>query len=167
MSMSTPPLDAPGGELSRRGHAATVIDHEQHDTTRPSGGQTPAAVVAERLASLPPDARACGFCFTVMTELTSARHRDYAFPFMAPVGHDVAPDYALLIAHPMDLGTIQHKLEQGDYNDGRDGRARFISHVTLVFDNCYAYGTEGTPIVMMAKKLQRVFDDLKGRLLLH
>ena len=49
---------------------------------------------------------------------------------------DIA-DYEQTIAEPMDLGTVQQKLEQGAYGSGQ--HALFAHDVKLIFENCKRY----------------------------
>ena len=46
-------------------------------------------------------------------------------------------DYEQTIAEPMDLGTVQQKLEQGAYGSGQ--HALFAHDVKLIFENCMRY----------------------------
>ncbi|CAH0477859.1 unnamed protein product [Peronospora belbahrii] len=53
--------------------------------------------------------------------------------FASPVTDNVAPQYSQIIAHPMDFGTIQDKLNE--YKSFRD----YFAHVILVFSNAVTY----------------------------
>jgi len=56
-------------------------------------------------------------------ELAAARkvvvavaNSEHGAPFSDPVSPDEAPDYGDYILHPMDLGTIAHRLKRGQYD---------------------------------------------------
>jgi len=77
---------------------------------------------------------------------------------MQPVDHVLLkiPDYPIVIKHPMDLGTIKTKLENGQYSSPRD----FEHDVNLVFRNATVYNKPGNVVHDMCKVLQKVFDRL-------
>lgn len=62
-------------------------------------------------------------------------------------------DYFDIIKHPMDLGTIDTKLEQHAYPSVE----AFLADVQLIFDNCYLYNNEYDPVTLDAKKLEESF----------
>jgi hypothetical protein len=64
------------------------------------------------------------------------------------------PDYFEVIKKPMDLGTIQKKLDAGVYHDIED----FQGDVNLTFDNAMAYNESGTVVYDMAKELKIKFE---------
>jgi hypothetical protein len=67
-------------------------------------------------------------------------------------------DYFEIVEKPMDLGTIQKKLETGTCHS----LGHFKSDVRLTFENAMKYNKEGTFVHEMAKELKRKFeDDLK------
>jgi bromodomain-containing factor 1 len=96
------------------------------------------------------------FCQSVIRELQKKSHIDYSFPFLEPVDWVAMklPDYPTIIKHPMDLSTIKKKLDDGQYSSAPE----FEADVRLMFDNCYRYNPEGTPVNMMGHKLQNVFE---------
>lgn len=76
-------------------------------------------------------------------------------PFAAPVdvkGLEI-PEYLQIIKHPMDLGTIQTKLENNDYNNDLDSA---LSDIALVWDNCYRFNPPGSEVSENAVVLQRL-----------
>jgi E1A/CREB-binding protein len=67
-------------------------------------------------------------------------------------------DYFEIVKKPMDLGTIQRKLETGTCHS----LGQFKSDVRLTFENAMKYNKEGTIVHEMARELKRKFeDDLK------
>lgn len=63
-------------------------------------------------------------------------------------------DYFDIIKKPMDLGTVQKKLEAGSYH----AFGEFKADVRLTFDNAMKYNEEGTLVHNMAKELKKKFD---------
>ncbi|OAD78554.1 hypothetical protein PHYBLDRAFT_104245, partial [Phycomyces blakesleeanus NRRL 1555(-)] len=72
--------------------------------------------------------------------------------FLAPV--DIValhiPDYPTIVKHPMDLSTIERKLNQGEYDTPDD----FEADVRLMFKNCYLYNPPAIPVHKMGKELE-------------
>lgn len=96
------------------------------------------------------------FCNQTIKELVSKKHYNYNFPFLVPVDTVALniPNYGEIVKEPMDLGTIQTKLTNNEYENGDD----FEKDVRLVFKNCYAFNPEGTEVNMMGHRLEAVFD---------
>jgi len=63
-------------------------------------------------------------------------------------------DYFDIIKKPMDLGTIQKKLDGGSYHSFDD----FRSDVRLTFENAMKYNEERTVVHEMAKELKKKFE---------
>uniref|UniRef100_A0A670IIB7 Bromodomain testis-specific protein n=1 Tax=Podarcis muralis TaxID=64176 RepID=A0A670IIB7_PODMU len=82
------------------------------------------------------------------------RH-NFSWPFHQPV--DAAglnlPDYYSIIKNPMDLTTIQKRLEHTCYTCA----AECIEDFKTMFANCYLYNKPGDDIVFMAQALEKVF----------
>mmetsp|Transcript_22785 Transcript_22785/g.67140 ORF Transcript_22785/g.67140 Transcript_22785/m.67140 type:complete len:513 (-) Transcript_22785:289-1827(-) len=70
-----------------------------------------------------------------------------------PEKHGV-PDYHAVIIHPMDLGTIESRLDKGMYAD----TAEFVSDVRLVWSNAKTYNAPGTAVHNYALKLEDIFE---------
>lgn len=64
------------------------------------------------------------------------------------------PDYPMVIKHPMDLSTIQTKMETGVYESAE----QFKEDVKLMFENCYTYNKPDTQVYVQAKQLEKYFD---------
>ncbi|XP_040891694.1 bromodomain-containing protein 4-like [Toxotes jaculatrix] len=95
-------------------------------------------------------------CARLVREMLSKKHMGYAWPFYKPV--DVKAlglhDYYDIIKHPMDLSTIKKKLDNKQYRDAQE----FAADVRLMFSNCYKYNPPDHDVVVMARKLQDVFE---------
>lgn len=96
------------------------------------------------------------FCSQTLKELTSKKHYSINFPFLAPVDPVALniPKYFEVIKEPMDLGTVQSKLANNQYENGD----MFERDIRLVFENCYKFNPEGTDVNAMGKKLEAIFD---------
>lgn len=95
------------------------------------------------------------FCRNVIKELQKKTHESYAFPFYRPVDPVALniPDYYKIVKHPMDMSTIQGKL-----NNVYSTADEFESDIRQMFRNCYKFNPVGTPVYNMGKRLEAVFD---------
>lgn len=64
------------------------------------------------------------------------------------------PDYYTVIKHPMDLGTIKHKITSGSYSTPVD----FAADVRLTFTNAMTYNPPNNTVHMMADTLIKFFE---------
>lgn len=78
-----------------------------------------------------------------------------AFLFLKPVDPiaDGVPSYLDEIKHPMDLGTMEKKLNMGEYRT----MSQFHDDVMLIFINCRTFNPIGTEPVQYADQLERIF----------
>lgn len=86
------------------------------------------------------------------------RHVDSG-PFLEPV--DIVkfniPDYPDIIKHPMDLDTVEKKLDYCEY----DIVDEFFADIQRIFDNCYLYNGRGSDVSKMASNLEALFNKFK------
>eukprot|EP01067_Filipodium_phascolosomae_P000794 Filipodium_phascolosomae@DN1576_c0_g1_i1.p2 len=78
---------------------------------------------------------------------------EVASAFRYPVAEDelVAPNYFVLIKHPMDLHTVKCKLTSHQYTSF----AEFNSDLELIFHNCFLYNSKPDhPIRLAGERLQ-------------
>ncbi|KFO10365.1 Bromodomain testis-specific protein [Balearica regulorum gibbericeps] len=95
-------------------------------------------------------------CNEILQEMFSKKHAAYAWPFLKPV--DVA-SFSLgknqgITKCPTDLGTIKKKMDNFEYSDIQE----FATDVRLMFMSCYKHNSPDHEIVVMARKLQDVFE---------
>ncbi|KAI0743462.1 histone acetyltransferase GCN5 [Daedaleopsis nitida] len=89
---------------------------------------------------------------TMMEKLLSdLKNHSAAWAFQTPVDAKEVPDYYDVITHPMDFGTMEHKLETNQYTD----TDLFIDDAQLIFSNCRTYNPEDTVYHKNAVRLER------------
>jgi nucleosome-remodeling factor subunit BPTF len=96
--------------------------------------------------------------------VSSLRAHKMSWPFLEPVSASEVPDYYSVIKEPMDLQTIQSKIDYRQYSCTND----FVKDVTKMFDNCRYYNAPNTPFYRCAEVLEIYFVErlksLKGKL---
>ncbi|KAE8752789.1 hypothetical protein FOCC_FOCC000527 [Frankliniella occidentalis] len=82
-----------------------------------------------------------------------------AWPFMEPVDPNEAPDYYKVIKEPMDLQTIELRINERSYQK----LSEFIGDMTKIFDNCRYYNPKESPFYKCAESLEAYFvQKIKG-----
>ena len=105
----------------------------------------------DRTMQLPP-AKLKSKCMEVLKGLQNHQH---GWVFNNPVDPVELglPDYFEVIKKPMDLGTVQRKIDNGLYHSIED----FQTDVNLTFDNAMQYNEDGSVVHDMAKELKLKF----------
>lgn len=67
--------------------------------------------------------------------IKNMREQKQSWPFNEPVNRDDVADYYDVIQNPIDLKTIEKKLQANVYLD----KETFIDDVKRMFDNCRQY----------------------------
>ncbi|KAK3072216.1 histone acetyltransferase [Teratosphaeriaceae sp. CCFEE 6253] len=83
--------------------------------------------------------------------LSALQTSSSAWPFLQPVNGDEVADYYAVIKQPMDLSTMESKLDKDQYDTVED----FVKDVLLVVRNCKRYNAETTPYAKAAGKLEK------------
>eukprot|EP00462_Mataza_sp_D1_P023955 CAMPEP_0175139236 /NCGR_PEP_ID=MMETSP0087-20121206/10787_1 /TAXON_ID=136419 /ORGANISM="Unknown Unknown, Strain D1" /LENGTH=226 /DNA_ID=CAMNT_0016422217 /DNA_START=83 /DNA_END=763 /DNA_ORIENTATION=+ len=88
--------------------------------------------------------------------LKTLQSKSEAVPFLTPVDWEYygLTDYPEIIKNPMDLGTIQERLEGGKYA----GSEPFAADVRLVWKNAQKYNRPDSDIYVTADKLSKLFE---------
>lgn len=83
--------------------------------------------------------------------LNDMQNHQQSWPFIQPVSREEVADYYDVIKEPMDLSTMETKLEADNYATPED----FIKDANLIFNNCRKYNNETTPYAKCANKLEK------------
>lgn len=83
--------------------------------------------------------------------LNEMQNHQSSWPFQRPVSQDEVPDYYNVITEPMDLETMEKRLEQDHYGSPED----FVRDAKLIFTNCRRYNNESTSYWKNANKLEK------------
>ena len=86
--------------------------------------------------------------------LTEMVNNPASWPFAQPVSREEVPDYYEVIKEPMDLSTMEQKLEADKYSTMDE----FVYDAKLVFNNCRSYNGESTTYYKNANKLEKFFN---------
>ncbi|RYG58627.1 hypothetical protein EON64_21115, partial [archaeon] len=80
---------------------------------------------------------------------------DFAVPFLQPVREEDAPGYLDVISEPMDLTSLQRRVNAGHYNDLDEQRAAkaFAHDLNLLWQNCLAYNNPQSQIAQWSLSL--------------
>ncbi|OAX81768.1 hypothetical protein ACJ72_03889 [Emergomyces africanus] len=83
--------------------------------------------------------------------LNQIQNHKQAWPFLHPVDKDEVPDYYNVITSPMDLSTVEVKLERDDYAAPKE----LVHDLKLIFSNCRQYNDATTVYAKCAVKLEK------------
>lgn len=92
---------------------------------------------------------------TIQNLLTELQNHAAAWPFLQPVNKEEVPDYYEFIKEPMDLSTMEIKLENNKYQKMEE----FIYDVRLICNNCRLYNGENTSYFKYANRLEKFFNN--------
>ncbi|KAI0344708.1 Bromodomain-containing protein [Trametopsis cervina] len=87
--------------------------------------------------------------------LSDLQGNSLSFAFRQPVSAEDVPDYHDVIKQPMDLSTMEHKLDTNQYPTLES----FLADAQLIFDNCRTYNSEGSSYYKNATKLEKILKD--------
>uniref|UniRef100_A0A671PHD3 Nucleosome-remodeling factor subunit BPTF-like n=1 Tax=Sinocyclocheilus anshuiensis TaxID=1608454 RepID=A0A671PHD3_9TELE len=85
--------------------------------------------------------------------LRSLQSHKMAWPFLEPVDPNDAPDYYGIIKEPMDLSTMEERLQNRFYSK----LTEFVADMTKIFDNCRYYNPSDSPFYQCAEFLESFF----------
>ncbi|KAI0449849.1 histone acetyltransferase GCN5-like protein [Xylaria acuta] len=83
--------------------------------------------------------------------LSQIQFHKQSWPFLNPVNKDEVADYYNVITSPMDLSTIEDKLEHDFYAAPKD----LVHDLKLIFSNCRQYNDASTVYTKCAVKLEK------------
>ncbi|CCA68335.1 related to putative histone acetylase [Serendipita indica DSM 11827] len=147
-SRSSSHIVRPGIAAFQEGHSPTVLKYEDIPGLV-EAGWTSHPTVQELPANIkPPD-------YVRMTRaLRALQAHQQSWPFRVPVNKQDVPDYYEFIKNPMDLHTMQTKLEGGKYAQVD----AFVADVRAIVENCLLYNPQDSVYAKAAIKLNRYFE---------
>jgi histone acetyltransferase len=83
--------------------------------------------------------------------LCQIQNHQQAWPFVKPVNKNEVPDYYDVITTPMDLSTVEERLEQDYYAAPKN----LVDDLKLIFSNCRQYNDATTVYNKCAVKLEK------------
>ncbi|KAI4469418.1 remodeling and spacing factor 1 [Holotrichia oblita] len=93
--------------------------------------------------------------------LDHVKNHNDAWPFVDPVDEEYAPNYYSVIRKPMDLQSMEERLERGSYKTF----SKFKDDFQLIVDNCRLYNGADNEYTKMVDNLQKVFERITERYL--
>ncbi|WWC62045.1 uncharacterized protein I303_104633 [Kwoniella dejecticola CBS 10117] len=88
--------------------------------------------------------------------LNDLQNEPSAWPFTKPVDGNVVADYYEVIKDPMDLSTMEYKLENNHYESVED----FVADARLIFENCRQYNGDKSTYTKQANQLEKALDKI-------
>jgi bromodomain-containing factor 1 len=97
------------------------------------------------------------FCKEVINEMRKPRYFSFAQFFYQPVDAVALniPTYHKVVKKPMDLETVERKLDTNQYERARD----FEEDVRLIFKNCFLFNKYGDFVYTAGEQFEKVFED--------
>lgn len=83
--------------------------------------------------------------------LNQIQNHKQAWPFLSPVNKDGVPDYYSVITTPMDLSTVEDRLEYDAYSAPKD----LVNDLKLIYSNWRQYNDATTVYTKCANKLEK------------
>lgn len=96
------------------------------------------------------------FCEDVLKEVMHSKNWQQNQWFTTPVDPVALniPTYHSIIKQPMDLGTMNEKLQRGEYESAKDFKADF----NLIVKNCIKFNGDAHPVTDAVKQLEALFE---------
>lgn len=154
---SNKPIESPAFAIPANNNGMPLI---RRDSTKPdSRAKRPVKpthnkdlVYDTKRKKLSPELR---FCDEVLTELRKQRYYEFNEAFQKPVDPVALniPTYHKIVKRPMDLSTMQAKLNSGDYANAKE----FERDFELIIKNCRLFNGEQHIVYDQALRLQSLY----------
>jgi len=97
------------------------------------------------------------FCEQLLAEVVKNKYQMFMNVFMQPVDPIALqiPQYTSIIKHPMDISTVQRKMEQGAYTTA----SKFATDMKLIYENCLKFNPEGNPVRQCGIQFKQLFQE--------
>jgi bromodomain-containing factor 1 len=97
------------------------------------------------------------FCEDILTEMKKPKWQPISWPFQLPVDPVALniPTYHKIIKKPMDISTIEKKLQAGQYENAKE----FEQDMRLMFSNCYKFNPAEHAVYRCGKEYEQLFND--------
>ncbi|XP_047136473.1 histone acetyltransferase KAT2A isoform X2 [Hydra vulgaris] len=89
----------------------------------------------------------------LLNVLNAVKNHASAWPFLKPVPRNEVPDYYDIIKYPMDLQTMEERLEKKYYTL----KKLFVADMSRIFSNCRTYNGPDTEYYKCAGVVERYF----------
>lgn len=101
------------------------------------------------------------YCQEILDEFRKPKWAPSVYAFLAPVDPVALniPTYRSIVKKPMDLGTMQEKLNRGEYENCKEFEADF----RLMCDNCYKFNGKEHIVSKMAQDLEAHLTSLMSK----
>ena len=129
------PLDVPG--VKETGYVPSLYSSTPGSVGSPSSSSVPSELSAK-----------------LNLILKFLKQQKDSWPFATPVDAKVVPDYYTHITQPMDLSSMQQRLDALYYVD----KQLFIDDFRLMVSNCKSYNNPETTYYRCAETLEKIFD---------
>lgn len=80
--------------------------------------------------------------------------------FAEPVSDADAPDYSDIVKNPIDLSTMNSKLESGAYGEGSEAASKLYADYLLMFDNCRLYNEDDGEVTEEAARIMALVPEM-------
>jgi bromodomain-containing factor 1 len=141
----------------------------RRDSTKAESGRPKRDIIPPKNKDLPYSVRPKSKKFAVelrwsheaLNELKKPKYAAFNFPFLTPVDPVALgiPTYFSVIKHPMDLSTVESKLDNGLYTTSKD----FEKDVGLIVSNCFKFNPPGNPVHDLGKSFENLWKEQLGK----
>ncbi|KAJ8586981.1 Bromodomain-containing protein [Rhizopogon salebrosus TDB-379] len=153
-------FSSPDHMIGRAGNHVESVFDKQIEQLPPPAEDFPYADVPKKMckAKVPKHdgtAEQLKYCAKILSDLWRQQHWDVAHLFYEPIVKLDIPAYYKVIKKPMDMLTMQKKLDAGEYPNA----TKSFEDFKLMIWNCFIFNPSGTPVNQAGIDLQQLFDE--------